>query len=82
MTSHPCSQLFVSSLIEYSFENELLHMRVESHRSPAIYQQLLRAVRSGLTYRLYALSLRIDAIKVKLEASGADLRHAVFQGVT
>jgi len=49
------------------FENEYLRMRVESHRSPAIYQQLLRAIWSGLTYRLYALSLRIDAIKVKLE---------------
>jgi len=50
-----------------AFENEFLSMRVESHRSPAIYQQLLRAIRSGLTYRLYALSLRIEAIKVKLE---------------
>jgi len=49
------------------FEDEFLRMRVESHRSPAIYQQLLRAIQSGLTCRLYALSLRIDAIKVKLE---------------
>jgi len=45
-------------------------MRVESHRSPAIYQQLLRATWSGLTYRLYVLLLRIDAIKVKLQVSG------------
>jgi len=46
-----------------------MRMRVESHRSPAIYQQLLRAIWSGLTFRLYALSLRVGAIKVKLEVS-------------
>jgi len=50
-----------------NFENQFLRMRTESHRSPAMYQQLLRTLRSGLTYRLYVLSSRIDAIKVKLE---------------
>src|SRR5712671_3552739 len=69
MNSHPCLQPSVPSLVKYSFEIEFLSMRVESHRSPAIYQQLLRAIWSGLTYRLYILSLRIDAIKVKLEVS-------------
>ncbi|KAI0001509.1 hypothetical protein BJV74DRAFT_794132 [Russula compacta] len=51
----------------HSFENQLLRMRTESHRSPGIFQQLLLAVRRGLTCRLWALSLRIEAIKVKVE---------------
>jgi len=61
----PCASEYAATLA--LFENEFLRMRVESHRSPAIYQQLLRAFRSCLTYRLYALSLHIYAIKVKLE---------------
>jgi len=61
----PCASEYAATL--ESFENQFLRMRVESHRSPAIYQQLLHAIRSGLTYRLYVLSLRIDAIKLKLE---------------
>jgi len=61
----PHASEYVATLA--TLENEFLRIRVESHRSPAIYQQLLRAIWSGLTYKLYALSLRVDAIKVKLE---------------
>ncbi|KAH9959619.1 hypothetical protein BC827DRAFT_1212625 [Russula dissimulans] len=61
----PHASKYVATLA--TFENGFLRMRVESHRSPAIFQQLFCAIWSGLTYRLYALSLRIDAIKVKLE---------------
>ncbi|KAH9983548.1 hypothetical protein BJV74DRAFT_615247 [Russula compacta] len=49
------------------FENQFLHMRTESHRSPRISQQLLLAVRRGLAYKLYVLSLRIEATKVEIE---------------
>ena len=58
---------------QHSFENQLLRMRTESHRSPGIYQQLLLAVRCGLTCRLWSLSLRIEAIKVKVEVRCAVL---------
>ena len=50
-----------------SFDNQFLQMRTESHRSPGISQQLLLAVGCGLTYRLYVLSLRIEATRVEIE---------------
>ncbi|KAI9512035.1 hypothetical protein F5148DRAFT_123125 [Russula earlei] len=48
-------------------EHQFMRMRRESHRSATILGQLLLALRSGLTYKLYALSLRIDAMKVNIE---------------
>jgi hypothetical protein len=42
-------------------------MRIESNQAQGIFQQLQVAIRSGLTYRLYSLSGRIEAIKSSLE---------------
>ena len=59
------------SLID-SYGNEFLRMRTESHRAPGILQQLRVAFRRGLTCRLYMLSSRVEAIKVKIEVCSND----------
>jgi hypothetical protein len=51
----------------HSYSNQFLRIRMESHRAPGILQQLRLAVWYGLTCRLYALSLRVEAIKIKIE---------------
>jgi hypothetical protein len=50
-----------------SCATEHLHIRTESHRAPGILQQLQLAVWYGLTFRLYTLSSRVKAIKIKIE---------------
>src|SRR6266566_8378803 len=50
-----------------SCANEFLQIRMESHRAPGILQQLRLAVWYGLTCKLYLLSLRVEAIKIKIE---------------
>ena len=40
---------------------------MESHRSPGFLQQLRLVFWSGLTYRLYVLSSRIETLKLKIE---------------
>ena len=50
-----------------SCASEFLQIRMESHRAPGILRQLCLAVWYGLTCRLYALSIRVGAIKTKLE---------------
>ena len=47
--------------------SEFLQIRMESHRAPGILRQLWVAVWCGLTYRLYTLSSRVEAIKIKIE---------------
>jgi len=42
-------------------------MRTKSHRAPGILQQLQLAVQNNLTYKLYALSSQVEAIKIKIE---------------
>ncbi len=51
----------------HSHANQLLRIRMESHRAPGILQQLRLAVQYGLTCKLYTLSSRVDAVKVKIE---------------
>ncbi len=51
----------------HSHADQLLRIRMESHRAPGILQQLRLAVRYGLTCKLYTLSSRVDAVKVKIE---------------
>jgi hypothetical protein len=51
----------------HSYSNQFLRIRMESHRGPGILQQLRLAVWYGLTCRLYALSLRVEAIKIEIE---------------
>ena len=50
-----------------SFANEFLRIRMESYRAPGILRQLWLAVWYGLTCRLYTLSSRVEAIKIKIE---------------
>ncbi|KAI0000974.1 hypothetical protein BJV77DRAFT_1063534 [Russula vinacea] len=45
---------------------QFLQMRIGSHRSPGIFQQLYLCI-GGLTWRLYGLNLRIETIKRQLE---------------
>lgn len=47
--------------------NEFLQMRTDSHRSPGIFQQLYLLFPFGLTWRLYDLKWRIDAIRRSIE---------------
>jgi hypothetical protein len=42
-------------------------MRIESHRSPGFFRQIELGFRRGLTYRLYLLSSRIRAVKMRVE---------------
>jgi hypothetical protein len=42
-------------------------MRVESNRSPTVFQQLYVLSLRGLTSRLYVLKLQIEAVKRKIE---------------
>ena len=50
-----------------SCASEFLQFRAESHRAPRILQQLRLAVRCRLTCKLYALSSRVEAIKIAIE---------------
>ncbi|KAF8501519.1 hypothetical protein F5888DRAFT_1801044 [Russula emetica] len=52
----------------YSYSNQFLWIRMESHRSPGILQQLRLAIQYGLSCRLYMLSSRVVAIKVEIKA--------------
>ena len=52
---------------QHSCANEFLRIRMESHRAPGILQQLQLAVQHSLTYRLYALSSQVVAIKVEIK---------------
>ena len=51
----------------YSFASELARMRIQSHRSPRLLQQIRLAIRHRLTYRLYSLSSEIGAIRLRVE---------------
>jgi hypothetical protein len=50
-----------------SCASEFLQIRVESHRATGILQQLWLTVWYGRTWRLYTLSSRAEAIKIKIE---------------
>jgi hypothetical protein len=47
--------------------NQFLQMRTDSHRSPGFFQQLHLLLLCGLTWRLYDLKSRVDAIRRKIE---------------
>jgi hypothetical protein len=59
-TDHPLTD-------QLSCANEFLRIRMESHRAPGIFQQLQLAAQYSLTYRLYMLSSRVEAIKINIE---------------
>jgi hypothetical protein len=51
----------------YSYSNQFLRLRMESHRAPRILQQLRLALQYGLTCKLYTISSRVVAIKVEIK---------------
>ena len=50
-----------------SSANQFAMMRVESNRAPGIFNQLRVALLHGLTYKLFSLYYKIEAIKSELE---------------
>jgi hypothetical protein len=50
-----------------SLANQVLRLRMESHRSPGLLQQLRLVFWSGLACRLYVLSSQIETLKLKVE---------------
>jgi len=53
--------------------SQFLQMRTESHRSPGFFQQLRLLFLCGLTWRLYDLKSRIEAIRREIELSVDEL---------
>jgi hypothetical protein len=51
----------------HSLAGDLARMRIESRRSPGFFRQIELGFRRGLTYRLYLLSSRIRAVKMRVE---------------
>ncbi|KAH9024289.1 hypothetical protein EDB84DRAFT_1507179 [Lactarius hengduanensis] len=49
------------------FASELARMRIHSHRSPGLFQQIRLTVQHRLTYRLYSLSSQISAVRLRVE---------------
>ena len=66
MYARDCTQR-PAALTESSLRNQFLHMRTESHRSPGVFQQFCLLFLCGLTWRLYDLKSRIEAIRRKIE---------------
>lgn len=67
MYAHVCTHMRTHQLIEPSHHNQFLQMRTESHRAPWFFQQLYLLFLCGLTWRLYVLKWRVEAIKRKIE---------------
>ena len=58
----------------HSLASDLAQIRIQSHRSPGLSQQIWLAFRCGLTYRLYSLASQIRAVKMKVEVRWVTLR--------
>ncbi|KAH9006236.1 hypothetical protein EDB86DRAFT_3070268 [Lactarius hatsudake] len=61
-----------------SFASELARMRIHSHRSPGLFQQIRLAVQHRLTYRLYSLSSQIGAVRLRVELAMDEQRLALL----
>ena len=69
------------SAYRLSGANQFAAMRIESNQARGTFQQLRLAVR--VTYRLYALYYRIEAIKSRLEVCFIIIaRHTINNGVS
>jgi len=55
----------------HSLASDLARMRIDSHRSPGLFQQICLAFRCGLAYRLYSLASQIRAVKMRVEVRWA-----------
>ena len=67
--------LAVSKLTQPSLRPQFLQMRTESHRSPDFLQQLYLLSLCGLSWRLYVLKSRVDAIRRRIEVGLINLLH-------
>jgi len=68
---------------EYRVDFEILagqfaRMRIESHRSPGLFPQIRLVVRHGFTCRLYSLTSRVKALRLKVEVAMDERRLAVL----
>jgi hypothetical protein len=54
-------------LTRSSLHPQFLQMRTESHRSPGFFQQFYLLFLCGLTWRLYVLKSRVDAVTRRIE---------------
>ncbi|KAN0130800.1 hypothetical protein V8E53_011475 [Lactarius tabidus] len=63
-----------------SFASELALMRIKSHGSPGLFQQIRLAVQHGLTYKLRSLSSQIGAIRLRVELA-MDERHLALRAI-
>ncbi|KAN0126237.1 hypothetical protein V8E53_015230 [Lactarius tabidus] len=61
----------------HSFSSELALIRIKSHSSPGLFQQIQLAVRFRLTYRLYSLSSQIGAVRQRVELAMDEQRLAL-----
>ncbi|KAH9032592.1 hypothetical protein EDB85DRAFT_1204601 [Lactarius pseudohatsudake] len=61
-----------------SFASELARMRIHSHRSPGLFQQIRLTVQHRLTYRLYSLSSQISAVRLRVELAMDEQRLALL----
>ena len=50
-------------------------MRTESHRSPGFFKQFYLLFLCGLTWRLYVLKSRVEAIRRRIEVGLITLLH-------
>ncbi|KAH9068183.1 hypothetical protein EDB83DRAFT_636368 [Lactarius deliciosus] len=68
----------------HSLASALARMRLESHRSPGVFQQIWLAFRWGLTYRLYTLASQIRGVKMRIEVRWTILRFkpTIHKGFT
>ncbi|KAF8504698.1 hypothetical protein F5888DRAFT_1657775 [Russula emetica] len=57
---------------------QFLQMRTESHRSPGFFQQFYLLFLCGLTWRLYILKSRVDAVKRRIELAVDERQLAFF----
>ncbi|KAF8270178.1 hypothetical protein EI94DRAFT_1798403 [Lactarius quietus] len=60
-----------------SFAGDLALMRRMSNRSPGLFMQVRLAVQHRLTYKLYSLSLKIDAVRRRVELEMDERRLAL-----
>ena len=62
----PPSKMFSLSRL-HSFASELALMRIKSHSSPGLFQQIQLTVQHRLTYKLYSISSQIGAVRLRVE---------------
>jgi hypothetical protein len=68
---HPLAVRLQTDLVpRHSLRPQFIQMRTESHRSPFFFQQVYLLLLCGLTWRLYVLKSRVDAVRRTIEVCG------------